>query len=71
MSPFELCQLTAVDGSCYKSGNPSGLRHLLYAGKPVHRNGLPPNALPPLCLGNQPSTYQSQLRGREASCTPS
>ncbi|WP_143288317.1 hypothetical protein [Calothrix rhizosoleniae] len=29
------------------TGNPYGLRHLLYAGKPVHRNGLPSTTLAP------------------------
>jgi len=29
------------------TGNPFGLRQLLYAGKPVHRNGLPSTALAP------------------------
>ena len=38
---------------CFMPGNPSGLRHLLYAGKPVHRNGLPRNAVAYLPLGER------------------
>ncbi|MDJ0799581.1 MAG: hypothetical protein QNJ51_22655 [Calothrix sp. MO_167.B12] len=31
-------------------GNPFGLRHLLYAGEPVHRSGLPSTAMAHLLL---------------------
>ncbi len=59
-------RVVPLDGSCFMPGNPFGLRHLLYAGEPVHRSGLPSTALPPLCretlsavtpLGETPRPY--------------
>ncbi|MDJ0800052.1 MAG: hypothetical protein QNJ51_25135 [Calothrix sp. MO_167.B12] len=40
-----------ANATCFMPGNPFGLRHLLYAGEPVHRSGLPSTAVAP-----QPTT---------------
>ncbi len=45
-TPVALCRGTPTGcASCFMPGNPYGLRHLLYAGGPVHRNGLPSTAM--------------------------